>query len=58
MGRALPSGHLPSVAKAIVGHNQLQELVFAIFGDKINAGVTSFVSVVLFVSKNSNHIIW
>ena len=35
VGRALAGGHLPSVAKAIVGHKQLNELVFELFIDQI-----------------------
>ena len=41
VGRALAGGHLPSVAKAIVGHKQLQELVFALLVDKIDAECTT-----------------
>ena len=37
IGRALAGGHLPSLAKSIVSHNELRELVFLHFLDKVNA---------------------
>ena len=37
IGRALAGGHLPSLAKSIVSHNELRELVFLHFLDEINA---------------------
>ena len=37
LGSALADGHLPSIAKAIVGHTILSELVFTLFVEKIDA---------------------
>ena len=33
LGKALAGGHLPSVAKAVIGHKQLQEEVFKLILD-------------------------
>ena len=41
IGRALAGGHLPSLAKSIVSHNELRELVFLQFLDEINAECTT-----------------
>ena len=37
IGRALAGGHLPSLAKAVVGHERLYELVFLHVLDRIDA---------------------
>ena len=37
VGRALAGGNLSSVAKAIIGHKQLHNLVFALFVDQIDS---------------------
>ena len=37
IGRALAGGHLPSLAKAVAGHEQLCQLVFSLFLDQIDA---------------------
>ena len=36
LGKELAGGHLPSVAKAVVGHKQLQEEVFKLLLDKVD----------------------
>ena len=36
LGKALAGGHLPSVAKAVIGHKQLQEEVFKLILDKVD----------------------
>ncbi len=41
LGRTLAGGHLPSVAKAIVGHGELCELVFLLLLDKIDSECNS-----------------
>ena len=51
VGRALAGGHLPSVAKAIVGHKQLQELVFAC---RVHHPLSAQCSPSIFVPKNSS----
>ena len=37
IGRALTDGHLQSVAKAVVSHKYLSELVFALFINKVDS---------------------
>ena len=36
LGKAIAGGHLPSVAKAVIGHKQLQEEVFKLILDKVD----------------------
>jgi hypothetical protein len=38
IGLALAGGHLPSLAKAVVNHEPLYELIFSLILDRIDVG--------------------
>ena len=51
VGRALAGGYFPSLPKAIVGHMQLQELVFELLVGEIDAPFVSTVQSSIIVAK-------